>query len=101
MVQTKFTLIKDLHGYTYRLIEDYKLCLTFPKFEGITVLNYRFTRDVFSGRRFNLIETTNKFYRIYYAKHLDMYVKYTMVRVSYNPLEDLRQSHLHGNKYHA
>jgi hypothetical protein len=100
MVKTEFEFIKDLHGNTYRLGE-YKLCLEFPKFEGITVLHHRFTRDVLTGNRFNLIETENKFYMVRYSKPLDMYVKYSMVKVSYNPLEDLRQSHLHGNKYHS
>lgn len=100
MVKTEVTLVKDLHGYTYRL-GDYRLCLEFPKFEGITVLHHRFTRDVLTGNRFNLVETVNNFYYIRYSKPLNMYIKYDMVKISYNPLEDLRQSHLHGNKYHS
>lgn len=100
MLPTEYQFIKDLHGYTYRLIE-YRFCLTFPKFEGITVLTHKFTRDVLSGRRINIIETSNKAYMIFYSEHLKMYIKYSMVKISYNPLEDLRQSHLHGNKYHA
>lgn len=92
--------IKDLHGNTYKL-RRYTFYLEFPKFEGITVYKHVFTRDVLTGTRMNILETDKGFYAVFHLNKLDLYVVYRMKHISYNILEDLRHSHLYGNKYHS
>lgn len=100
MIRTDNPTIKDLHGNTYKL-GDYELFLEFPRFEGIPVYNHVFTRDVITGTLLNILDTENGFYAVAYSSYIKMYIQYKIYHLSYNILEDLRQSHLHGNKYHS
>lgn len=93
--------IKDLHGNTYEL-RDYRLRFTFPEFTGITVKSISFNRDVITGRIMDIVETArSRYYAIFYLRHLNLYIKCDLIKISYNPLEDIRKGYLHGNKYHS
>lgn len=91
-------LIQDLHGNTYKK-GGYRLYLAFPSFHGVT--EYSYNKDVLHNKSFNIFKTVENIYAITWNSSIKCYVCYTLRFIVYNELQDIRKSHLHGNRYHS
>lgn len=93
-------IVKDMHGYTYKIKEGFKTLLSYPIYKnGIGI----FTKDTISGKHIGIykIPSLGKVYMFTYVLAYNYYVMQELEEIKYNELEDIRKSHLHGNIYHA
>jgi len=98
MLQNPGKKVKCLSGNTYER-KGYRLYIAFPK---IPHVHSCMSRDVLRDEPLDILKVNNKkYYGITYNRSLGLYICWRLRFISYNKLEDLKFSHLHGNKYNS
>ena len=91
-------IITNMHGYNLKVI-GWKICTSFPHLEDcVKMAMDRYSR---TGPSITSIYTPKKYYMAVRSKPYRLWVLYKLKYISYNELEDIRKSHLHGNHYHS
>lgn len=87
--------ILDLNGNYFQVKPYYRLYLNFPFKTG----EQYFTRDLISGRIFNLIYTSKgNWYAVLYISEIGMYLLRKLKWLKYIPEIDIKTSHLYGKR---
>ena len=91
-------IITNMHGYTFK-VTGWKIYTTFPHLEGC--IQIAMDKDSRTGQSITSIYTTKRYYMAIHSKSYGLWVLYRLKYINYNELEDIRKSHLHGNRYYS
>lgn len=91
-------IITNLHGYTFK-VRSWKIYTSFPHLEDCVKIVM--DKDSRTGQSITSIYTPKRYYMAVQSKPYGLYILYRLKYLKYNELEDIRRSHLHGNKYHS
>lgn len=91
-------IVTNLHGYTFK-VRSWKIYTSFPHLEDCVKIVM--DKDSRTGQSITSIYTPKRYYMAVQSKPYRFYVLYRLKYLKYNELEDIRRSHLHGNKYHS
>lgn len=91
-------IVTNMHGYTFK-VRSWKIYTSFPHLEGcVKMAMDRYSR---TGQSIISIYTPKNYYMAVQSRLYGLWVLYKLKYISYNELEDIRKSHLHGNRYHS
>lgn len=91
-------IVTNMHGYTFK-VRRWKIYTSFPHLEDCVKMVM--DRDSRTDQSITSIYTPKKYYMAVRSKPYRLWVLYKLKYISYNELEDIRKSHLHGNRYHS
>ena len=91
-------IVTNMHGYTLKVM-GWKICTSFPHLEDCIKITK--DKDSKTGQYITSIYTPKEYYMAVLSKPYGLWVLYKLKYISYNELEDIRKSHLHGNRYHS
>lgn len=91
-------IVTNLHGYTFK-VRSWKIYASFPHLEDCVKIVM--DKDSRTGQSITSIYTPKRYYMAVQSKPYGLYILYRLKYLKYNELEDIRRSHLHGNKYHS
>ena len=91
-------IVTNMHGYTFK-VRSWKVYTSFPHLEGCVKM--AMDKDSRTGQYITSIYTPKKYYMAVQSRPYRLWVLYKLKYISYNELEDIRKSHLHGNRYHS
>ena len=91
-------IVTNMHGYTFK-VRSWKVYTSFPHLEDRVKM--AMDKDSRTGQSITSIYTPNKYYMAVQSKPYGLWILYKLKYISYNELEDIRKSHLHGNRYHS
>lgn len=91
-------IVTNMHGYTLK-VRSWKIYTSFPHLEDCVKM--AMDRDSRTGQSITSIYTPKKYYMAVHSNHYGLWILYKLKYISYNELEDIRKSHLHGNSYHS
>lgn len=91
-------IVTNMHGYTFK-VRRWKIYTSFPHLEDCVKMVM--DRDSRTDQPITSIYTPKKYYMAVRSKPYRLWVLYKLKYISYNELEDIRKSHLHGNRYHS
>lgn len=86
--------IKDLQGNIFS-VGDWAFATQIPT--GIYI-EFVFTRDYLTGKRFNLVSKDNKYFGYFYLSFYNLYIKYNLDKIGYEESLDIRKAYLYANK---
>ena len=91
-------IVTNMHGYTFK-VRRWKIYTSFPHPEDCVKMVM--DRDSRTDQSITSIYTPKKYYMAVRSKPYRLWVLYKLKYISYNELEDIRKSYLHGNRYHS
>lgn len=91
-------IVTNMHGYTFK-VRRWKIYTSFPHLEDCVKMVM--DRDSRTDQSITSIYTPKKYYMAVRSKPYRLWILYKLKYISYNELEDIRKSHLHGNRYHS
>lgn len=91
-------IVTNMHGYTFK-VRRWKIYTSFPHLEDCVKMVM--DRDSRTDQSITSIYTPKKYYMAVRSKPYRLWVLYKLKYISYNELEDIRKSYLHGNRYHS
>ena len=91
-------IVTNMHGYTFK-VRRLKIYTSFPHLEDCVKMVM--DRDSRTDQSITSIYTPKKYYMAVRSKPYRLWVLYKLKYISYNELEDIRKSYLHGNRYHS
>ena len=91
-------IVTNMHGYTFK-VRRWKIYTSFPHLEDCVKMVM--DRDSRTDQSITSIYTHKKYYMAVRSKPYRLWVLYKLKYISYNELEDIRKSYLHGNRYHS
>ena len=91
-------IVTNMHGYTFK-VRRWKIYTSFPHLEDCVKMVM--DRDSRTDQSITSIYTPKKYYMAVRSKPYGLWGLYKLKYISYNELEDIRKSHLHGNRYHS
>ena len=91
-------IVTNMHGYTFK-VRSWKVYTSFHHLEDCVKM--AMDRDSRTGQSITFIYTPKEYYMAVLSKPYGLWVLYKLKYISYNELEDIRKSHLHGNRYHS
>lgn len=91
-------IVTNMHGYTFKVM-SWKIYTSFPHLEDC--IKITMDKDSKTGQSITSIYTPKKYYMVVQSKPYRLWILYKLKYISYNELEDIRKSHLHGNRYHS
>lgn len=91
-------IVTNMHGYTFK-VRSWKVYTSFLHLEDCVKM--AMDRDSKTGQSITFIYTPKKYYMAVHSKPYGLWILYNLKYISYNELEDIRKSHLHGNRYHS
>lgn len=93
----KERIITNMHGLTLEIVK-WEFILDLPNLEGDTFV---MDRDSRTGQSITSIYKDDQYQMAIYNPLYDVWVLCNLKYLSYNELEDIRKSYLHGNRYHS
>ena len=91
-------IITNMHGYTFK-VTGWKVYTTFPHLEGC--IQIAMDKDSRTGQSITSLYTKDKYYMAIQSNPYGLWILYSLEYINYNELEDIRKSHIHGNRYHS
>ena len=91
-------IVTNMHGYTFK-VRSWKVYTSFHHLEDCVKMVM--DKDSRTGQSITFIYTPKKYYMAVHSKPYGLWILYKLKYISYNELEDIRKSHLHGNRYHS
>lgn len=91
-------IVTNMHGYTFK-VRSWKVYTSFPHLEECVKIVM--DKDSRTDQYITSIYTPKNYYIAVQSKPYELWILYKLKYISYNELEDIRKSHLHGNRYHS
>ena len=91
-------IVTNMHGYTFK-VRKWKIYTAFPHLEDC--IKMTMDKDSRTGQSITSIYTPKKYYMAIHSKAYGLWILYRLKYINYNELEDIRKSHLHGNRYYS